>query len=185
MTRKASPAAEPRVRLRDVTLDDADLLDAWGADPAATGEFNDFGGTPEPIDREALARGPLRNERNGALLVERISDGQPIGTVGWHRAAGGGEQAALGECLLAAVDAADRVPGAEDRLVAILDDARRNDDAHVEVFALDALARIAADTGDLVEAQNLCEVADRRMESASHFITELDRVDARWVRQLA
>ena len=31
----------------------------------------------------------------------------------WHRAAGGGEQAALGECLLAAMDAADRQPGAE------------------------------------------------------------------------
>ena len=28
----------------------------------------------------------------------------------WHRAAGGGEQAALGECLLAALDAEDRVP---------------------------------------------------------------------------
>ena len=31
----------------------------------------------------------------------------------WHRAAGGGEQAALGECLLAAIDAADGVAGAE------------------------------------------------------------------------
>ena len=42
----------------------------------------------------------------------------------WHREAGGGEQAALGECLLAAMDAADQVPGAEERLVAILDEAR-------------------------------------------------------------
>ncbi len=39
----------------------------------------------------------------------------------WHRAAGGGEQAALGECLLAAMDAADGVAGAEERLVAILE----------------------------------------------------------------
>ena len=96
----------------------------------------------------------------------------------WHRAAGGGEQAALGECLLAALDAADRVPGAEERLVAILDEARRNDDAHVEVFALDALARIAAEAGDIATARDLCEEADRRMEAASHFITELDRTDA-------
>ena len=73
-----------RVRLRDVTLDDADLLDAWNADPASAGEFNDFGGSPKPIDREALARGPLRNERNGQLIVERVADGKPIGTVGWH-----------------------------------------------------------------------------------------------------
>ena len=76
---------EPRVRLRDVTLEDADLLDAWGADPAAAGEFNDFGGSPQTVDREALAVGPLRNERNGQLIVERTEDGRPIGTVGWHR----------------------------------------------------------------------------------------------------
>ena len=103
----------------------------------------------------------------------------------WHRAAGGGEQAALGECLLAAMDAADREPGAEERLVAILDDARRNDDAHVEVFALDALARIAAEAGDIATARELCETADRRMEAASHFITDLDRTDAHTVRQIA
>ena len=88
----------------------------------------------------------------------------------------------LGECLFAALDAAEQIAGAEDRLVAILDDARRNDDAHVEVFALDALARIAAEAGDIVTAHDLCDVADRRMEAASHFITDLDRVDARWVR---
>ena len=91
----------------------------------------------------------------------------------------------LGECLLAALDAAERDPGAGDRLAVILDDARRSDEAHVEVFALDALARIAAEAGDVVTAHDLCEVADHRMECASHFITELDRVDACWVRQLA
>ena len=103
----------------------------------------------------------------------------------WHRAAGGGEQAALGECLLAALDAEDHVSGAEQRLVAILEDARRDDDAPVEVFALDALARIAAEGGDIATARDLCEAADRRMESASHFITDLDRTDARAVRQIA
>jgi RimJ/RimL family protein N-acetyltransferase len=80
---KVVPAAA-RVRLRDVTLEDADLLDAWNADPASAGEFNDFGLTPNPTDREALARGPLRNERNGQLIVERVADGQPIGVVGFH-----------------------------------------------------------------------------------------------------
>ena len=71
----------------------------------------------------------------------------------WHRAAGGGEQAALGECLLAAMDAEERVDGAEERLVAILDEARQNDAAHVEVFALDALARIAVEAGDRATAR--------------------------------
>ena len=60
-----------------------------------------------------------------------------------------------------------------------------HDDAPVEVFALDALARIAAERGDIATARDLCEAADRRMESASHFITELDRTDARAVRQIA
>jgi hypothetical protein len=68
-------------------------------------------------------------------------------------------------------------------LSVILDDARRNGETHVEVFALDALARIAAEAGDTARAHDLCDVADRRMVSTSHFITELDRVDAHWVRQ--
>jgi predicted ATPase/DNA-binding SARP family transcriptional activator len=100
----------------------------------------------------------------------------------WHREAGGGEQAALGECLLAAMDAADHLPGAEDRLVAILEHARREDDAPVEVFALDALARIAHADGDASKARDLCAAADRRMEAAAHFIADLDRTDAHRVR---
>jgi RimJ/RimL family protein N-acetyltransferase len=74
-----------RVRLRDITLDDADMLDAWDADPTVIGEFNDFGIPRDPTDREALARGPLRNVHNGQLIVELIEDGRPVGSVGWHR----------------------------------------------------------------------------------------------------
>ncbi len=101
----------------------------------------------------------------------------------WHRLAGGGEQAALGDCLLAAMDAADNISGAQERLVAILDDARTNDAAHVEVFALDALARAAVAHGDIDTARALSDLADRRMESASHFITDRDRTDAHITRQ--
>jgi hypothetical protein len=103
----------------------------------------------------------------------------------WHRAEGGGEQAALGECLLAALDAADGAPEAGERLAAILAVARERDDAPVEVFALDALGRTAALAGDLTAATELCAEADRRMPAASHFIAELDRVDARAVRLAA
>jgi predicted ATPase/DNA-binding SARP family transcriptional activator len=103
----------------------------------------------------------------------------------WHRDAGGGEQAALGECLLAAMDAADGVAGAGERLAAILAEARETDDAHVEVFALDALARIAAEAGDFATAHGLRAAADARMEVAAHFITDRDRIDARAVRPVA
>ena len=78
------PMEGTRVRLRDMTLADADLLDAWARDPQTHGEFNDFGLAPSLTDREALAMGPLRNERNGGLIIERISDAAPIGTVSWH-----------------------------------------------------------------------------------------------------
>ena len=74
----------PRVRLRDVTLEDADLLDSWSNDPDRS-EFNDFGEPPSPLPRDVIANGPLRNDRNGMLVVERIADGEPIGTVGWHK----------------------------------------------------------------------------------------------------
>jgi tetratricopeptide (TPR) repeat protein len=152
----------------------------------------------------ALARVHLARVLRAVGQVERARTAVETAT-GWHRAAGGGEQAALGECLLAALDAADGVPGAPERLVAILDDARIRSDAHdaedpqdahdaraahtasaahVEVFALDALARFAAQSGDIEMARRLCESADRRMEAASHFITDLDRADAHVVKAL-
>ena len=67
------------------------------------------------------------------------------------------------------------MPGAEQRLAAILDDARRDDDAPVEVFALDALARLARRA---TRRRATATAADRRMAAASHFITERDRTDA-------
>jgi RimJ/RimL family protein N-acetyltransferase len=79
------PATGSKVRLRDLTLDDADMVDAWSADLNVRGEFNDFGSPPSPVDRQALAKGPFCNERNGELIVERIESGRAIGTVSWHR----------------------------------------------------------------------------------------------------
>ena len=94
----------------------------------------------------------------------------------WHRDAGGGEQALLGDCLLAALD------GNAPRLEALLAAARSADDAPAEVFALDALARLAAEDGAPEHGRELCEAADRRMPAAAHFIADRDRVDARAVR---
>jgi predicted ATPase/DNA-binding SARP family transcriptional activator len=100
----------------------------------------------------------------------------------WHRAAGGGEQAALGDCLLVSLDARDGVPGAEARLVAILAAARGHADTPVEVLALDALARLAADAGDLGAARSLGAAADRLAPAAAHVITDFDRTDAHALR---
>ena len=105
--------------------------------------------------------------------------------VAWHRDAGGGEQAALGECLLAAMDAADRVPGAADRLAAILDDARRETTPPSRSSPSTRSPASQPQRATSRAARDLCEAADLRMEAASHFITELDRTDARWVRQNA
>ena len=79
------PVSGALVRLRDVTLADADLLDAWSADPHLHGEFNDFGMERSPVDRDALAKGPYRNERNGQLIVERLDANEPVGSVSWHK----------------------------------------------------------------------------------------------------
>ena len=188
-----SRAAEASRRL-GFRQTEAYQLSSLGRAQCQAGDYES--GVRHPRTRDRQGRGDRRCTHGGARRVSisgascvRVGQvararAQLEAAVEWHRAAGGGEQAPLGECLLAALDAAERTPGAGDRLAAILDDARRNDDAHVEVFALDALARIAADAGDVVTAHELCEVADHRMECASHFITDLDRVDARWVRQL-
>jgi RimJ/RimL family protein N-acetyltransferase len=71
-----------RVRLRDVRLEDAELIDEWNA-ALEPGSFNDFG-PRAPTDRDALARGPLRNERNGLLIIERIADGAAVGTIAYR-----------------------------------------------------------------------------------------------------
>jgi hypothetical protein len=77
------------------------------------------------------------------------------------------------------MNAADEQPGSLDRLREILEEAQENGDAHVEVFALDALARVASEAGDIARARTLREAAESRFADASHFITERDRVDAR------
>jgi RimJ/RimL family protein N-acetyltransferase len=77
--------AGAQVRLRDVRLDDAERIDAWHAAIDGSGGFNDFGVTHEPVDREILLAGPLRDEQKGTLIVERLADGMPLGSVSWHK----------------------------------------------------------------------------------------------------
>ncbi len=169
-------------------------LSSLGRAQCQAGDYDGGAMTLEVAIDKAEATGDVR-----LVALARVHLGRVLRAIGqvararaaleaasaWHRNAGGGEQAALGECLLAAMDAADQISGAEQRLAAILDPARHEGNAPVEVFALDALARIAAQAGALGTARDLCVAADQRMPAASHFITERDRTDARVVRQIA
>jgi len=76
------PVTGRLVRLRDCTLADAEMLDEWNRN-MDVGSFNDFG-PRQPVPRDVLATGPLRNERNGSLIVERLPGGEPVGTIGWR-----------------------------------------------------------------------------------------------------
>ena len=72
-----------RVRLRDVSADDIALIDAWDADPVLKGEFNDFGQPPHSI-RQDFEAGKIVGDDHGLLVVERVADAAPIGTVSWR-----------------------------------------------------------------------------------------------------
>jgi len=76
------PVEGETVRLRDIELADAELVD-WLNDQKDVGGYNDFGLPSQPTPRDALLRGPLRNEHNGSLLIERLN-GEPVGTVQWR-----------------------------------------------------------------------------------------------------
>lgn len=83
-------------------------------------------------------------------------------------------------CLL--LDAADGIADGEARVADVLSKARSRSDAPVEVFALDAMARNAAARGEVDLARSLLAEADARMADADHFISEADRIDAKFVR---
>lgn len=85
MPDSAARRSRPRVRLRDVTLDDADAFDALRRGELTDSGYNDFGLGFQPIDRQRLAVGPPRDAQRGVMLIERIDDGRLIGTLGWRR----------------------------------------------------------------------------------------------------
>jgi RimJ/RimL family protein N-acetyltransferase len=72
-----------RVRLRPVTLQDGSVLELWASQRGVyQGEFNDL----DNPGRSAtdLSGAPAVTETGGLLMVERVADRQPIGTVSWH-----------------------------------------------------------------------------------------------------
>ncbi|MFG2500806.1 BTAD domain-containing putative transcriptional regulator [Streptomyces sp. NPDC048441] len=100
----------------------------------------------------------------------------------WYRASGGGDGALLTRCLLASLSSATGSARAAEQLASVLEEALRTGDAEVQVLASDALARLAADRGDLTAAQRLLESADDLSSGIPHVLDDLDRIDARLAR---
>ena len=93
-------------------------------------------------------------DRDAALLAVRAADH-------WFESSGGGDGASLASCLHAAMDAEDGDDSAEPRLRAVLERARDQHTPDIEIMALDALARSAANADNLTAARQLLATADK------------------------
>lgn len=103
----------------------------------------------------------------------------------WFRASGGGgAEADLAQCMLAAMDAEDGLRAAEQRLMLLLDTAADKGDIEVEVLVRDALAAVRAESGDSEEAISLLQRSDTLMASSGARLLEADRLDAHRARFL-
>jgi predicted ATPase/DNA-binding SARP family transcriptional activator len=102
----------------------------------------------------------------------------------WFRASGGGAEADLAQCMLAAMDAEDGLRGAEQRLTLLLDTAADKGDVEVEVLVRDALAAVRAESGDDEEAISLLQLSDALMASSGARLREADRLDAHRARSV-
>jgi len=76
------------VRLRVPTEADIPLLDAWDASIEAKGEFNDFGLPPKSRATDDKFE-PIK-ETSGTLLIVRVKDGRPVGSIDWRPSTGYG-----------------------------------------------------------------------------------------------
>ena len=109
----------------------------------------------------------LRGEGHDADAIALLEENQR-----WYESSGGGDFALLTDCLLAAGR------DDEDRLRSVLDEARSTGNLEVQVFALDALARLAAELGDGTTATELLGASDLLAAQVAHVVDEADRIDA-------
>ncbi|CUR59882.1 Transcriptional activator domain [metagenome] len=139
-------------------------------DPAATASF-------ESAIGDALAVGDGRLAATARLNLARLKRGEDDRETAlrlleenerWYRSAGGGDFALLNRCVLAA--ALDEVPA----LHTVLAQARAGDNVEVQVYALDALARLAVTAQD---AEALVSEADLLAHQVAHVVDAGDRLD--------
>jgi tetratricopeptide (TPR) repeat protein len=143
-------------------------------DPAAVASY-------EEAIRDATSVGDGRLAATARLNLARLLRGAGQGTEAvalleenrrWYQSAGGGHFALLTDCVLAAERDDD---GA---LWSVLDDARATRNLEVQVFALDALARLAAESKDREAAGKLLAESDRLAAQVAHVVDKCDRIDA-------
>jgi predicted ATPase/DNA-binding SARP family transcriptional activator len=147
-------------------------------DPAAVASF-------EQAIRDALSVGDGRLAATARLNLARHlrgtgQRGEAVALLEenqrWYASAGGGDFALLTDCVLGAER---RDEGA---LLTVLDEARATDNLEVQLFALDALARMAAESGDRTTANELLSESDLLAAHVAHMVDETDRVDAAGAR---
>jgi len=148
----------------------------------------------ETLKRAILAAGrsgDLRIAATARVNLARLlrAAGQPDAalvlleqTDRWYRTSGGGDGALLTRCLLAALSSATGSARAADQLDSILAEAVSARDAEAQVLAMDALARLAADQGDLDAARRLLRSADDLSSAIQHVLDDQDRTDAHLAR---
>ncbi|MET0997390.1 MAG: BTAD domain-containing putative transcriptional regulator [Marmoricola sp.] len=96
----------------------------------------------------------------------------------WYRSAGGGDFALFTHCVLSATRGDVRA------LEQVLEEAHSTGNAEVQLFALDALARLAARSGDTESARSLLADSDGLAPAVAHVVDESDRYDAAEARAL-
>ena len=188
--------AAAHLRLAAESAHRAELAAAEGFHLAGLGRALQLAGDPQGAIA-ALDRGIELTQQVGlmrAVALSRVRLGRLLRSVGddraarvalvqaddWFRASGGGDESALAECLVAAIDAESDQSGATGVLETLLE--REPDDVEVQVLALDALAAVQARADEHDAALSLLAKADALMPAASHLISEDDRIDAHRAR---
>ena len=150
-------------------------------DPGAVASFEQAIGDAMSVGDGRLA---ATARLNLARLLRSAGEGPAAASLleeneRWYHSAGGGDFALLTRCILCAEhnDAA--------ALREILEEARATGNLEVQVFALDALARISAESDDRGAAHALLAESDGLAARVAHVVDDSDRFDAVSARELS
>jgi predicted ATPase/predicted negative regulator of RcsB-dependent stress response len=119
----------------------------------------------------------LRTTGEAAAALEEVS-----GAVGWFATAGRGDGAGLADYLVAALHGSTGAPSARVELSHVLDRARAEEDPIVQVLALDSLAALAVQDGDVDGGLAVLATADQ-LADRTPTLWRGDRLDGERLRR--